>query len=61
MAPENEILIVGQHFDGKSWDISEIEFVVVGRGGVQSHFLVKPKMCLVVVELGFWQKLFKIV
>ena len=46
--PRNLSLKFGQNLASNSWDIADIEFVVVvggcgGGGGVQSHFHVKPK------------------
>ena len=51
--PRNLRLKLGQNQVSNSWDIADIEFVVV----VWSHFRVKPKPRLGKVELGFWQQL----
>ena len=42
--PRNLPLKFGRNPASNSWDIGDIEFVWVGGGGVQSHFLVKPKL-----------------
>ena len=57
--PRNLPFKFGQNRASNSWDIADIEFSVVGGGGVPSHIYVKPKLRLrlgwVEVGLGFWQ------
>ena len=55
VGPRNLRLKLGQNQVSNSWDIADIEFVVVW-----SHFRVKPKPRLVKVELGFWQQLSRV-
>ena len=40
--PMNLCLKFGQSRVSNSWDIADVEFEVVGGGGVQRYFHVKP-------------------
>ena len=48
----------GQNLFSNSWYIADIEFFLVGWGGVQSHFRVKPKYCYVRLSLSYVGEIF---
>ena len=49
--PRNLPVKFGQNRVSNNWDIDDIEFAMVGGGGMPSHFLVNPNFWLCYVKL----------